>query len=223
MSKTLLLRLAGPMQSWGTRSRFSERDTGLEPSKSGVVGLLCAALGKPRLESPADGHPSLQELAELKMGIRVDKEGRMAKDYHTAQNVYRASGKQLKETELSQRYYLADADFLVGLEGPESLIYRLDAALAQPHWQLYLGRKSFVPGLPVRLPDAPPAGPGLVGKPLRAALTEHPWPEGSDQLRLVLETDDIVLGEVRMDQPLDFEKRQFGPRFVATEIVEGRP
>ena len=28
----LLLRLAGPMQSWGTRSRFSNRDTGLEPS-----------------------------------------------------------------------------------------------------------------------------------------------------------------------------------------------
>ena len=38
---TLLLRLAGPMQSWGVQSRFSVRDTGLEPSKSGVIGLLC--------------------------------------------------------------------------------------------------------------------------------------------------------------------------------------
>ena len=37
----LLMRLAGPMQSWGTRSRFSNRDTGLEPSRSGVIGLLC--------------------------------------------------------------------------------------------------------------------------------------------------------------------------------------
>ena len=44
----LLMRLAGPMQSWGTRSRFSNRDTGLEPSRSGVIGLLCAALGRPR-------------------------------------------------------------------------------------------------------------------------------------------------------------------------------
>ena len=46
----LLMRLAGPMQSWGTRSRFGNRDTGLEPSRSGVIGLLCAALGRPRAE-----------------------------------------------------------------------------------------------------------------------------------------------------------------------------
>ena len=32
---TLLMRLAGPMQSWGTQSRFTVRDTGREPSKSG--------------------------------------------------------------------------------------------------------------------------------------------------------------------------------------------
>ncbi len=44
----LLLRLAGPLQSWGTQSRFRVRDTGREPSKSGVIGLLCTALGRPR-------------------------------------------------------------------------------------------------------------------------------------------------------------------------------
>ena len=49
---TLLLRLEGPLQSWGTSSRFPQRDTGFEPSKSGVIGLLCAALGKPRARSP---------------------------------------------------------------------------------------------------------------------------------------------------------------------------
>jgi len=43
---TLLLRLAGSMQSRGVQSRFTIRDTGLEPSKSGVVGLLCKALGR---------------------------------------------------------------------------------------------------------------------------------------------------------------------------------
>ena len=41
----LLVRLAGPMQSWGSQSRFSHRDTEREPTKSGVVGLLSAALG----------------------------------------------------------------------------------------------------------------------------------------------------------------------------------
>ena len=41
----LLLRLAGPMQSWGTQSRFLVRDTGMEPSKSGVIGLLSPLWG----------------------------------------------------------------------------------------------------------------------------------------------------------------------------------
>ncbi|MCX6022801.1 MAG: CRISPR-associated protein Cas5, partial [Chloroflexi bacterium] len=45
---TLLMRLAGPMQSWGTQSEFRNRDTGIEPSKSGIIGLLGAALGWPR-------------------------------------------------------------------------------------------------------------------------------------------------------------------------------
>ena len=66
----LLLRLAGPMQSWGTQSRFSHRDTGLEPSRSGVIGLLCAALGRPR-------DHSLDEFLPLKMAVRVDHEGRL--------------------------------------------------------------------------------------------------------------------------------------------------
>ena len=42
------------MQSWGVQSHFPERDSGREPSKSGVIGLLCAALGRPRTVSIAD-------------------------------------------------------------------------------------------------------------------------------------------------------------------------
>ena len=82
----LLLRLAGPMQSWGTSSRFTERDTRREPSKSGVIGLACAALGKPRQEKPehADRWPTLEELSDLRMGVRVDLEGQVRKDYQTA-------------------------------------------------------------------------------------------------------------------------------------------
>ncbi|MBI5033526.1 MAG: type I-E CRISPR-associated protein Cas5/CasD [Chloroflexi bacterium] len=69
---TLLLRLVGPMQSWGVASDFKERDTLREPSKSGVIGLLCAALGKPRAEKPNDGFATLAELSDLVMGVRVD-------------------------------------------------------------------------------------------------------------------------------------------------------
>ena len=52
---TLLLRFIGPMQSWGTTSRFDQRDTGKEPSKSGVVGLLAAAMGRSQQPRGQDG------------------------------------------------------------------------------------------------------------------------------------------------------------------------
>ncbi len=141
----LLMRLAGPMQSWGTRSRFSNRDTGLEPSRSGVIGLLCAALGRPR-EAPLD------DFLPLKMAVRVDREGRLMRDYNTAENCRKADGTMPSWTKRfveSERYYLADADFLVGLEGDRALLERLDAALRRPVWPLFLGRKAFVPSLPV--------------------------------------------------------------------------
>jgi CRISPR system Cascade subunit CasD len=210
----LLLRLAGPMQAWGTQSRFSIRDTGLEPSKSGVIGLLCAALGKPRDETtPAPpATPALADLARLTVAVRVDRPGTMAADYHTAQNVLKASSKpgkkpDLKDCEPSTRYYLADADFLVGLHGPVELLQQLDAALENPVWPLYLGRKSFVPSLPVRVSD------GLLpGATLPDALKLWPWHKRTDRenpdgpLRIIMESDDAT-GEVRQDVPRTFVSR----------------
>ena len=171
---TLLLRLAGPMQSWGTQSRFFTRDTGLEPSKSGVIGLLCAALGWGR-------ETSLEELAGLRMGVRVDRAGVMKMDYQTAgggtlpdgspYGVRRASDTR-GETVLSDRYYLADADFLVGLESDDAgLLHRIEEALKRPVWQIYLGRKAFVPSVPVHIP-----GGFRPDEDLETALRQHPWP-----------------------------------------------
>lgn len=224
----LLLRLAGPMQSWGTQSRFTVRDTGREPSRSGVVGLLCAALGRPRSEP-------LDDLAALTMGVRVDREGTVMRDYHTAgggtwkghpYGVVTADGKTItwnnmdKHTVVSNRYYLADADFLVGLEGEFPLLERLDAALAAPVWPLFLGRKSFVPGRPVHVPD------GLLREDrLEPALRRWRWlrrgprDEAPDSLRLVLE-DTAGRGEPRRDVPVSFEDRAFGMRYVTTDFVD---
>jgi CRISPR system Cascade subunit CasD len=207
----LLLRLAGPMQSWGVQSRFAVRDTGLEPSKSGVVGLLCAALGQPR---DAD----VSDLAALAMGVRVDREGRMARDYHTALEVIKAD-KSSRDTVVSERYYLADADFLVGLEGPMQTLTVLDEALAAPVWTLYLGRKSFVPGQPVRLPNGLRPEADLAG-----ALRSYPWcprhprERRPELLRLVVEAEP-GRGEPRPDVPLSFADRRFTVRHVRTEWV----
>lgn len=210
---TLLLRLAGPMQSWGTTSRFDERDSQLEPSKSGVLGLVCAALGRDRAE-PVD------DLASLKMGVRVDREGLLMRDYQTATGVVSAAGKvDLDRTVISPRYYLADAAFLVGLEGEDcQLLEHIHAALREPVWPLALGRKSFPPGEPVWLVGA------IRDEDLRSALLA--WPliasaryEHKDQpLRLILEHESA--GAVRLDQPVaPFAERRFGPRFIASEAI----
>ena len=219
---TLLLRFAGPMQSWGTQSRFTVRDAGAEPSKSGVVGLLCAALGRRR-------NQTVDDLAALKLGVRVDKEGVVRLDYHTAggthlkgesYGVRLASGDNVG-TVVSRRYYLADADFLVGLEGEENLLRQLEKAVAEPVWQTYLGRKAFVPGVPVRIPEGFKAG-----FELETALVEYPWPRAGlrvppprhrpSRLLFVLETDGKEGEETRRDQPLGtaYQERRFVPRYV---------
>lgn len=206
---TLLLRLQGPMQSWGTTSRFDERDTQLEPSKSGVIGLVCAALGRDRAEP-------VNDLAGLRMGVRVDREGVPMCDYQTATGVINAEGKaKLDRTVISPRYYLADAVFLVGLEGKDqTLLARIQLALQAPYWPLALGRKSFVPSMPVAMPGA------LLPQKLSGALRSWPRlvPGEQQPLRLLLEH--ATEGAVRLDQPVGtYGDRRFGPRFVKQEML----
>jgi CRISPR system Cascade subunit CasD len=201
----LLLRLCAPMQAWGIQSRFGVRDTAREPSKSGVIGLLAATQGRPR-------DAAIDDLAVLRMGVRVDREGTLLRDYHTAQDVYRAKG-GIKPTELSTRYYLSDACFLVGLEGGVTLLTELHAALRDPVWSLYLGRRAFTPGEPPWLAD------GLREGDLLETLATYPWlkgePKTSPLVRMVIE--DRSGDEVRPDQPLSFAPHRYAPRRVMHE------
>lgn len=208
----LLLRASGPLQSWGVESRFSVRDTGREPSKSGIVGLLCAALGRPRAAPLAD-------LAVLRMGVRADCPGGLLRDYHTAGTggYFKASG-DIERTNVipGNRYYLTDARFLVGLEGDDgALLQQLHAALADPVWALFLGRKACVPGQPVWLKDGLRANARL-----EDVLLSYPWlgpariPEDKrpPRLRHIIEHPG---GEIiRPDQPLSFAEldRRYAPR-----------
>lgn len=216
---TLLIRLSAPMQSWGTQSRFTVRDTGLEPSKSGTLGLLCAALGIDR-----EDDAGLEPLASLLMGVRVDREGLLRVDFHTAQDIMKADGdkpkkpKDPKYSSLSNRYYLANAVFLVGLESEElALLERIQAALQRPVWALFLGRKSFVPSEPVPLED------GLrKNETLEQALKSYPalCQLEKDKLRFVLE--DSSGSVVRSDQPVSFSRagRKFAPRRVSVTFYD---
>ncbi len=219
---TLLLRCVAPLQAWDTQSNFGVRTTGREPSKSGIIGLLCAALGRPRTEPVAD-------LASLKMGVRVDQEGRILRDWHTAGKggYLKASGSiERKNLIVSTRYYLSDAIFLVGVQSEsKDLLVQLHTALRDPHWMLFLGRKSCPPSMPVYLPD------GLQEKLLRTALTRYQWlgriqkryNAAPERVRLVLEDEDGT--QLQNDQPISFEKgkRKFAPRRIAVDFIEKPP
>ncbi|MFD4831889.1 type I-E CRISPR-associated protein Cas5/CasD [Streptomyces uncialis] len=212
----LLVRLAGPLQSWGVASRFALRDTHPRPTKSGVVGLCAAALGLDRDEP-------LGELAAVLFGVRADRPGTPLRDYHTVgggrypirprdlvtdhrrasaaeaaaetvtattvdpgtgtgtgtgtdpgavgQSVgpfghsvldawYGApkriaadpvsgalvSSEVRRHAMITERWYLADAAFLVGLQHPDpAFLERIAHALEHPKRLLWLGRKSCPP------------------------------------------------------------------------------
>lgn len=207
---TLLLRLEGPQQAWGTQSRFSDRDTGYEPSKSGLLGLICAALGRPR-------DHDLSDLNSLRMGIRVDRPGTLEREFQTAGGGYpvldkhgRPTGKEANAV-LSRRSYLADASFLAGLEGEAPLLRQIDDALHRPVWQLFLGRKSFVPSQ--QIPQ------GLRELSLRDALLAEARPTRSSGRLLVLEVSPGAGTQIRRDIPLSFSERRYAPRHVIVEPI----
>lgn len=211
----LLLRLEGPLQSWGLRSRWDVRDTGDEPSKSGIVGLLGCALGYPMYA------PRLEELdGQLTMAVRVEHSGRRLVDYQTVTGLLPTAGGEVKGTTedpgtiVSPRAYLQDAAFLAILAGPLEVLECCRDALANPHWPVYLGRKSCPPSRPVCA--------GLVTEydSLEDALRRHPWdwhgratnrkaPEG---LWCVLESSDGTA--LRADRVQANPARMYGTRGV---------
>ena len=140
---TLLLRLAAPLQSWGADSKFETRKTNREPTKSGVIGLLAAALGLRR-----DDAAGLARLNGLHFAVRADREGSLLVDFHTANR--EEDRKKGKAPYVTYRHYLQDAVFLVGLESEDTaLLQELETALKHPVYPLYLGRRSCPPTLPL--------------------------------------------------------------------------
>lgn len=201
---TLLLRLAGPLQSWGVDSKFEIRDTLDFPTKSGVIGLLAAALGYSRGES-------LDRLNALNLGVRIDREGERLTDYHTAK------GKKDKDAYITRRIYLADAVFLVGLESDDSVFLKeLQDALKAPAYPLYLGRRSCVPEMPLMI--------GIRDTSLLMTLKNEPsqlsdWQKktiADKKLRIITDSEIPDPSAILTDFPVSFSQkhRQFVPRSV---------
>ncbi|WP_109472928.1 type I-E CRISPR-associated protein Cas5/CasD [Ornithinimicrobium cavernae] len=212
--RTLLLRLAGPLQAWGDSSRFTERQTRREPTKSGVLGLLAAAQGLRRTDP-------VEDLISLDFAVRIDQEGTVLSDFQTAINW--ETGQSMP---LSRRYYLADAVFVAGVGGDPSLIQGLADAVRSPVWAPFLGRRACPPAWPLYL--------GVAEGDVRTAVRSAPWQAANwyrrqrgsmAELRMYA---DAQAGETRhesiRDVPRSYDprRREHGWRDVVEESVTVR-
>lgn len=206
---TLLLKMSGPLQSWGTQSRFRRRDAGHEPSKSGVLGMVAAALGRSRNE-PVD------DLVSLKFAVRTDASGTLIRDYQTAKNWAKNPKGAVS---LSTRMYLSDAVFVVALEGEREQLEIIESALKKPAYPLYLGRRACPAGYDLVL--------GIRDESAEEALRSLEWqvPEHRRNdffnpvaLRILRDAQPGERGDLVQDVPVSFspEYRQYAAREVVT-------
>ena len=226
-ANTFFLGLEGPLQAWGDQqSKFVVRRTAEAPTKSAVIGMLCAALGVSRAQASDEWLPKLRD---LHMGVRIDMPGIRWWDYHTVgagMQMRTAEGKTKPGAMLTRREYLCDAAFLVALQGQPDVIGRLEAAIQAPKWTLYLGRKCCPPSRPI-LKHPPGSFDDLL-----SALGSVPWQK---RLRkdVAPETVDCLLDWVPesegaeapsealvwYDVPITFDPPAHHPRFVIRKAL----
>jgi CRISPR system Cascade subunit CasD len=224
----LALLLDAPLQSWGFSSRFQRRTTGLHPTKSGVIGLISAAMGLAK--GSAEERAMLPDLSKLRMSsIVIPRDGPgtdtllpvlRLEDYHTVLDTRRASGKMNEDAVVTRRQYLLDARFGVILAGDRLVFERVAAALEDPVWGVWFGRKNCIPAEPVYR--------GLFETEAQAqhALIGN---RSIEEFTAVSEVSDFADGTDSIsDQPVSFgdgassgpDKRQFAVRRI--KLVPGR-
>ncbi|MET9661549.1 type I-E CRISPR-associated protein Cas5/CasD [Streptomyces sp. NPDC006510] len=170
---TVLLRLSGPMQAYGTSSHWEERATHSRPTKSAVIGLIVNALG-------LSADTPLEDFISMTFAVRADRPGRQMRDEQTAgggcfppadprhpdpgpgygaprdpaltpAGTLRASRKKgSRQPVLVTKHYLEDAAFLAGLSTEDLHLARtIDSALRHPARLLFLGRHCCPPARPI--------------------------------------------------------------------------
>ena len=211
--KTVLLKFSGPLQSWGTDSHFETRHTDTHPSKSGVIGMIAAGLGYRR-----DEEEKIIRLNNLGFAVRIDQNGEILRDYHTAKK-YKENG-DFDRTYVTNRYYLQDAVYVVALcSSDEELINDVKMAVTNPYFSFYLGRRSLPPTADLLL--------DILDTDAVTALKEYPWQasewykkkNNDQQFKLQLFADKSLLDDgsafVRNDEVISFSQtkgRRFNPR-----------
>lgn len=164
----LLLWFEAPLQSWGSDSKFGRRDTQAFPTKSGVLGLVCSALGvggEQRTllaEFSALGQTVISFVRSKVKGELIVRQERepLLRDFHMVGSGYddqdpwqsllipkTSEGKKAVGggSKMTYRYYLQDATFAVAFEVPADKVEIIAQSLQYPVWDIYLGRKNCVP------------------------------------------------------------------------------
>ena len=159
----LLLYLQGPLQSWGADSRFDLRETLPYPTKSGIYGMLLAASGDSGSQTGILARMASAPMSVFTFQSKADASGKL-RDFHMVGNGFNktdqweslmiprkadgnfaSSNSGYGGAKLTYRYYLQDKTFAVLLGFSDDLADKFAAALADPVYDLYLGRKCCAP------------------------------------------------------------------------------
>lgn len=186
---TLILKFDSPIQSWGTSLKLTNHDTGLYPSKSGVIGMIASALGRRRDES-------IDDLSVLRFGVMIENQGTIIDDFQVSEV-------SASEKKTGHRKYLSDAVFICGIEGPENIINDISFALRHPANALFAGRR----GCPVTAE--------LLQKVVPENLKDALRNNGSESMRIIVDAE-TPSGVAVRDLPLSFSPydRQYTYRFI---------
>lgn len=162
----LAFLIDSPMMSWGASSRFNHRETEAYPTKSALIGMIAAAMGIDK--HAADESEALAPIARLQLTVlRLDRHsGRMPlrlSDFHTVGGGYnakdsafsrmsiprKASGGPSANAVITHRSYLTEACFIALFHGSRSVLDQVSAALLDPQWGVWFGRKNCIPASPL--------------------------------------------------------------------------
>lgn len=219
--KTVVMRLEGPLQSWGIESKGAARGTLDFPSRSGVMGMILAAMGL-----GGSQEEMLERLSPGRMDvISWHRPGRQMKemtDFQTVGTCYdgkdpwqslmiprKRDGKASSTAaKIIRRHILQDATFTVLLEVDDGIADDVATALSYPAWPLFLGRAAYIPSQFIYA--------GTSDSIKDAEILAEKVMEGYDKDTIVREEDGCTPGAIVLtDVPLSFGKtRRYCTRYV---------
>lgn len=217
MQPFLVFGLTASLGAMGELAGHERRGSLIWPARSAIIGLMGAALGIER-----DG--DFSALDALSINVAIFDAGASLRDYHTIETIPSAAVKNpnsrpeaLRDargrtnTAITHRDYRSSVFYGIALRGKG--LDGIATALQEPHFTLYLGRKSC--------PLAAPTGARIVEAVSAEAALEYLkapfWRKPPVQAHTLVIDD--PKGEVVTDVPLDRRRWHFASRRIGLRPV----